>query len=100
VEEGKIGRLGAKKMFQEMFRSGAAPDKILQERGLAQIGDAGELAPVVERVIAENAKAVADFRSGRQQSVSFLVGQVMRVTRGRADPQEVQRLLLERLQSA
>jgi len=100
VDEGKIGRPAAKKMFEEMFRTGAVPDKILQERGLAQIGDAGELAPVVEHVIAENAKAVADFRSGKQQSVSFLVGQVMRLTRGTADPQEVQRLLLERLQSA
>jgi aspartyl-tRNA(Asn)/glutamyl-tRNA(Gln) amidotransferase subunit B len=70
---------------------------VVEERGLTQISAADEITAVVEKVLAENPKAVADYRSGKQEAVKFLVGRVMRETRGRANAGVVQQLLRERL---
>jgi aspartyl-tRNA(Asn)/glutamyl-tRNA(Gln) amidotransferase subunit B len=74
-----------------------APWEIIQEEGLAQISDTGELERAVARVIAENPKPVADFRAGRKQAFAYLVGQLMRVTKGKANPQLASQLLEQAL---
>jgi aspartyl-tRNA(Asn)/glutamyl-tRNA(Gln) amidotransferase subunit B len=69
-----------------MWRTGQSAEAIIQTGGLSQISDAGEIEAVARRVIQENPGAVADFKTGKTQAVKFLVGQVMRLTQGRASP--------------
>jgi aspartyl-tRNA(Asn)/glutamyl-tRNA(Gln) amidotransferase subunit B len=97
VEDGTVTGTAAKAVFDEMFATGKGPRQVIEERGLTQISAADEITAVVEKVLAENPKAVADYRSGKQEAAKFLVGQVMRETRGRANAAVVQQLLRERL---
>jgi len=99
VERGAVTANAAKEVLAEMFESGRAAQKIIEERGLAQMQDEGELEAIVERAIAENPDGVADFQAGRKQALGFLVGQVMKATRGRANPQAVNELLRKHLQA-
>jgi len=98
VDKGTLSGAAAKTVFEEMFASGRRANEIVAERGLTQISDAQEIAGIVARVIATNAQAVADFKRGKEQALTFLVGQVMRETKGRADPAVVNKLLRERLE--
>jgi aspartyl-tRNA(Asn)/glutamyl-tRNA(Gln) amidotransferase subunit B len=97
VEEGTVSTTGAKDVLEEMFRSGKPPRQVVEEHGLTQISAADELAGVIDRVIAEHPKPVADFLGGKEEAIKFLVGQVMRQTRGRANPALVPELLREQL---
>ncbi|MBI4202714.1 MAG: Asp-tRNA(Asn)/Glu-tRNA(Gln) amidotransferase subunit GatB [Chloroflexi bacterium] len=97
VEEGAITLANAKQAFEEMFRTGQAPEQVVAEKGLAQISDQEALATLVEQAIAANPRPVADYRAGKEQALSFLMGQVMRASGGRADPQAVRERLRERL---
>ncbi len=97
IEEGTVSITGAKGVFEEMFRGGKAPRAVVEEQGLTQISAADELAAVVEQVVAENPKPVADYRGGKEEAIKFLVGQVMRATRGRAKPDLARQLLQEQL---
>jgi aspartyl-tRNA(Asn)/glutamyl-tRNA(Gln) amidotransferase subunit B len=83
----------AKSVFEEMFSSGKEPGPIIKELGLEPISGADEMRAVCERVVAANPKAVADYRAGKQEAVKFLVGQAMRETRGRANPETLAELL-------
>jgi len=98
IDEGTLSGAAAKMVFEEMFASGRRAGEIIIERGLAQMSDAQEIAGVVAQVIAINSQAVADFKGGKEQALTFLVGQVMRETKGRANPAEVNRLLKEKLE--
>jgi aspartyl-tRNA(Asn)/glutamyl-tRNA(Gln) amidotransferase subunit B len=97
IEEGTVSTTGAKNVFEEMFRTGRPPRAVVEEQGLTQISAADELTGVIDRVIAGHPKPVADFRAGKDEAIKFLVGQVMRETRGRANPALVPDLLRERL---
>ena len=97
VDKGTLSGAAAKTVFEEMFSSGRRASEIVAERGLTQISDAQEIAGVVAQVIATNTQAVADFKRGKEQALTFLVGQVMRETKGRANPAVVNKLLKERL---
>jgi len=97
VDRGTLSTTMAKVVFEEMFRSGKRPAEIVREKGLVQISGADELEAVLERVLSANAQAVADFKRGREQSLTFLVGQVMRATKGQANPKMVNELLRRRL---
>lgn len=97
VDKGTISGKMAKDVFGEMFASGKAAAHIVQEKGLLQITDAAELEALVDRVIADNPRTVADYRGGKGKALGFLVGQVMRLTGGRANPDLLNRLLRERL---
>lgn len=90
------GRL-AKEVLEEMLRTGRTAAAIVKERGLVQISDEAALAAMVDGVIAEHPGPVQDVRTGKDKAVSFLVGQVMKRSRGRANPEVVNRLLRERL---
>jgi len=80
-----------------MFRTGRPPSTIVQEAGLTQMASADEFSDVVERVLQQFPKAVQDYRRGKEEAIKFLVGQVMRETRGRAGPDAVVALLKEKL---
>ncbi|MDM8000932.1 MAG: Asp-tRNA(Asn)/Glu-tRNA(Gln) amidotransferase subunit GatB, partial [Dehalococcoidia bacterium] len=89
AEDGTVTGPAAKKVFEEMFQTGQAPREIASRRGLTQIGDASAIEAAVRDVIASNRQAVVDFKAGKEQALTFLVGQVMKATRGRANPKSV-----------
>ncbi len=90
---GKIG----KQVLEEMFASGKKAHQIVQEKGLIQISDAAALIKIVDEVLGANAKVVEDYRGGKDKALGFLVGQVMKATRGKANPCLVNKLLKERM---
>jgi aspartyl-tRNA(Asn)/glutamyl-tRNA(Gln) amidotransferase subunit B len=99
VEANTINGKQAKDVLEKAFASGEMPGAIVAREGIAQISDEGELVAAVEAAIAENPKAVEDYKSGKTSAVQFLVGQVMKRTKGRAKPDAVSPLLVEKLES-
>lgn len=97
VADGSISGTNAKQVFAEHFESGTAVAAIVERRGFRQISDAGVVASAVDQVLAANADAVADYRAGKGAAIGFLVGQVMKITRGQANAAIVQAALRERL---
>ncbi len=97
VDNGTISGPAAKAVFEEMFRSGKGASEIITEKKLSQISDAGEIREVVKQVMANNTGAVADYTSGKQQALTFIIGQVMKATRGRANPAVVREIITQEL---
>jgi aspartyl-tRNA(Asn)/glutamyl-tRNA(Gln) amidotransferase subunit B len=97
IAEKKISGKLAKEIFPKMFETGEEANTIIEREGLAQINDEGALGKIVDEVIAANRKQVEQYRSGKTAVIGFLVGQVMKASRGQADPEAVNRLLKERL---
>jgi aspartyl-tRNA(Asn)/glutamyl-tRNA(Gln) amidotransferase subunit B len=97
---GTINVATAKSVLEEMFQTGKNADEIISERGLSQISDTQELEKIVAEVINSNAQPVADYRAGKETALKFLVGQVMRATRGRANPKLVNDVLKQKLAEA
>jgi aspartyl-tRNA(Asn)/glutamyl-tRNA(Gln) amidotransferase subunit B len=87
---GQVNQNTAKRVFADMFATGEPPASIVERRGFAQISDASALAAIVERVLDENPKQVADYLGGKEQLWKWLLGQVMKATRGQANPQAAQ----------
>ncbi len=98
IEQGHLTGPVAKMVFEEMFHSGKLPSQIVSEKELTQVKDTKEIKRVINQVIADNAKAVSDFKSGKQPALTFLIGQVMRATKGRANPETVRELILTQLE--
>jgi aspartyl-tRNA(Asn)/glutamyl-tRNA(Gln) amidotransferase subunit B len=94
---GELSSQNAEEVYAEHLRTGQPVAAIVAEKGLSQISDAGALAEAVERVIAANPAAAADVRAGKARAIGFLVGQLMRETRGQADASVARRLITERL---
>ena len=80
-----------------MFQTGKGAGDIIREKKLSQISDASEIKEVVKQVIANNSGAVADYASGKQQALTFIIGQVMKTTRGRANPGVVREIIIQEL---
>ena len=97
VESGEISRANGKEVLDIHATTGSAAAEVIAERGFRQIRDAGAIDAAVDVAIAAHPAAVADYRAGKQQSVGFLVGQVMKATRGQADAAVVQATIRERL---
>ena len=97
VDKGTISGPTAKAVFEEMFYSGKRASAIVAGKKLSQISDAAEIREAVKKVIANNAKAVSDYKAGKQQALTFITGQVMRATRGRANPSLTREILIEEL---
>jgi aspartyl-tRNA(Asn)/glutamyl-tRNA(Gln) amidotransferase subunit B len=98
VEKGTISGKIAKTVFEEMAASGKDPEAIIQERGLAQISDEEALIPLAQEIIADHPKEMAEFKAGKTKILGFFVGQLMRKTKGQANPQlanEIFKRLLE-----
>jgi aspartyl-tRNA(Asn)/glutamyl-tRNA(Gln) amidotransferase subunit B len=94
---GKIARDVFAAMWAEADASGDLADRIIEARGLKQISDGGEIERVVDEVLAANQKSVDEFRAGKERAFNALVGQVMKATRGKANPQQVNEVLRARL---
>ncbi|EIT84125.1 aspartyl/glutamyl-tRNA amidotransferase subunit B [Fictibacillus macauensis ZFHKF-1] len=98
IEDGTISSKIAKQVFKELIEKGGDPETIVQEKGLVQISDEGAIRSFVTAVIDRNPQSVEDFKSGKGKAVGFLVGQVMKESKGKANPQLVNKLLGEELQ--
>jgi aspartyl-tRNA(Asn)/glutamyl-tRNA(Gln) amidotransferase subunit B len=97
IDSGQIsGKIG-KDVFAEMFASGKAASLIVKEKGLVQVSDTTSLEGFVDEAIARNPKSVADFRAGNEAAINFLKGQVMKLSKGKANPQLVGEILLRKL---
>src|SRR5699024_12159546 len=93
IEDGTISSKIAKKVFVELVENGTDPEKYVKEKGLVQISDEGQLREIVDKVLDENEQSVADFKDGKGRALGFLVGQVMKATKGQANPQMANKIL-------
>jgi aspartyl-tRNA(Asn)/glutamyl-tRNA(Gln) amidotransferase subunit B len=97
VKKGEVSGSAAKDVFAEMWQTGAAPDAIVRSKGLTQVSDESAIASAVDAVLAEDPKAVADYKAGNARALGALVGQVMKRMGGKANPAVVNRLLNDRI---
>jgi aspartyl-tRNA(Asn)/glutamyl-tRNA(Gln) amidotransferase subunit B len=97
LEQGTISSKIAKTVFKEMLETGKEPAKIVEEKGLVQISDEGELTRIVSEIVAAHPQSVEDYKAGKTQAIGFLVGQVMKATKGKANPGLVNQLLKKEL---
>lgn len=97
VDKGQISGKMAKTVFEEMFQTGQKPADIIKAKGMAQISDADTLIPIIDEVIKNNPKALEDFKNGKQKAIGSFIGQIMKATKGQANPSLVNELLLKRL---
>ncbi len=97
VESKTINMPSAKEVFNHLLERGGDPAKIVQEKGMAQVSDSGALEEFANQAIAANPKSVADFKAGKKAALQHLVGQVMKLSRGKANPQVVMALLEQKL---
>ena len=98
VESGAITGAAGKEVLAVMMETGAAPERIIAERGLTQVSDEGALTAIVDEVICAHPDKAAAYRGGKTSLLGFFVGQTMKASHGSANPQVVQKLLAERLQ--
>jgi glutaminyl-tRNA synthetase len=98
VDEAKISNKIAKQVFEEMIKSGSNPTKIVEEKGLIQISDPAQIAPIIDEIIAKNPDNVAKFKAGNTKLLGFFVGQTLKATGGKANPKVVNELVAQKLQ--
>ena len=99
IKDGTISSKIAKKVFQESIENGTDPKKYVEEKGMVQLSDLSILGPMVTEVVDNNPQSVEDFKNGKDRAIGFLVGQIMKQTRGKANPKVVNQLLNKELQS-
>lgn len=87
-----------KKVFERMFLTGAPPEKVIKAEGFRQISDESELLTVINKVIKDNPQSVQDYLGGKEKAAGFLVGQIMRETKGQANPKAIKKLIIEELE--
>jgi len=97
VDGKRLNMPSAREVFGVLFAQGGDPEAIVKERGLVQVSDAGALERMADQAIAENPKSVADYKAGKKPAIQFLVGQVMRLSKGKANPQVAMDLLTRKL---
>lgn len=97
ITDGSISGKIAKEILPELVEKGGSPDDLIERKGLRQIKDDGELTSIISDVMRENVKSVEDYRKGKESAAMFLIGQVMRKTRGKANPQKVNEILKKKL---
>lgn len=97
IETGAISGKIAKEVFKEMQEKGEKPNVIVEAKGLKQISDEGAIGAIVDEVLAKNPQSVEDYRAGKERAIGFLVGQIMKATRGQANPEIVNSLLREKM---
>ncbi|MBI2472886.1 MAG: Asp-tRNA(Asn)/Glu-tRNA(Gln) amidotransferase GatCAB subunit B, partial [Planctomycetes bacterium] len=97
IEKGTISSTIAKEVFSEMIQTGKEPQKIVEEKGMAQISDEGLIESVIDKVIAGNPSVIEDYKKGKKNALAFLVGQVMKETKGKANPKMVNEMLAKKV---
>lgn len=98
INQGKISNNIGKKVLRTMFETGDSPDKIVRDEGLIQISDKGELKEIVEKILSENEQSIIDYRNGKDRALGYLVGQVMKATRGKANPQMANQIIRDMIE--
>ncbi|MBD1223616.1 Asp-tRNA(Asn)/Glu-tRNA(Gln) amidotransferase subunit GatB [Virgibacillus halodenitrificans] len=97
IEDGTISSKIAKKVFAELVENGGDPEQIVKDKGLVQISDEGQLREIIAQVLAENEQSIIDYKNGKDKAQKYLVGQVMKATKGQANPPMVNKILVEEL---
>ncbi|WP_171335855.1 Asp-tRNA(Asn)/Glu-tRNA(Gln) amidotransferase subunit GatB [Enterococcus cecorum] len=97
IVDGTISSKIAKKVFQELMKNGGDPKVIVKEKGLIQLSDPAQLLPIINEVLDNNTQSIEDFKNGKDRAVGFLVGQIMKATKGQANPGVVNQLLKQEL---
>ncbi len=97
IDKGTISSAIAKKVLEELFNEVKMPSKIIEEKGWIQISDEGEIKEVVTKILANNPQSILDYKAGKDKALGFLVGQAMKETKGKANPQLLNKLFLEEL---
>ena len=97
IEDSTISGKIAKEIFEEMWNSKKSPDEIIEEKGLKQVTDSSEIEKVINQVLEQNQSQLEQYKSGKEKLFGFFVGQVMKASRGKANPEQVNKLLEERL---
>ena len=97
IEDSTISGKIAKEVFEEMWNSKKSPDEIIQEKGLKQVTDSSEIEKIINQVLEQNQSQLEKYKSGKEKLFGFFVGQVMKASRGKANPEQVNKLLEERL---
>jgi aspartyl-tRNA(Asn)/glutamyl-tRNA(Gln) amidotransferase subunit B len=100
IDKGTISGTIAKKVFEKMFETAKDPEAIVREEGMEVVSDEGALVAVVKKILEGNPQSVADYKSGKEKAFGFLVGQAMKETRGKANPQLSNKLLKDELDKA
>ena len=98
ITKGTISGKIAKTVLPEMWTSGKSAEQVVKDKGLVQINDTGAIEEIIKAVIAANPQSVADYKAGKKKAIGFLVGQVMKQTKGRANPGVVNQLLVKNLE--
>ena len=98
IKDGTISSKIAKKVFAETIANGTDPKKYVEDKGMVQLSDTSVLAPMVKEVVDNNPQSVEDFKNGKDRAIGYLVGQLMKQTRGKANPKVINKLLNEELQ--
>ena len=97
ITDGTISSKIAKKVFAELIEHGGDAEKIVKEKGLVQVSDSGQLLAWVNEALDNNPKSIEDYKNGRDRAIGFLVGQIMKVSKGQANPQMINKMLLEEI---
>ena len=97
IEDSTISGKIAKEVFEEMWNSEKSPDEIIEEKGLKQVTDSSEIEKIINQVLEQNQSQLEQYKSGKEKLFGFFVGQVMKASRGKANPEQVNKLLEERL---
>ena len=97
IEKGTISSAIAKKVLEEMFENGEEPSKIIKEKGWIQISDEGAIKEVVLKILEENPQSIQDYKGGKDRAIGFLVGQAMKQTKGKANPQMLNTMFIEEI---
>ena len=97
IDKGTISSAIAKKVLEELFKEVKMPSKIIEEKGWVQISDEGAIKKVVMKVLENNPQSIADYKAGKDRALGFLVGQAMKETRGKENPQMLNKMFLEEL---
>lgn len=97
IADGKINSSAAQTVLREMYHTGGDPSQIIEEKNLGQMQDSSELEAVVENIITANSKSIEDYKAGKQNALQFLVGQIMKETKGKANPGIVMKLLRKKI---
>ena len=97
ITDGTISSKIAKKVFAELIEHGGDAEKIVKEKGLVQVSDRGQLLAWVNEALDNNPKSIEDYKNGRDRAIGFLVGQIMKASKGQANPQMINKMLLEEI---
>lgn len=97
ITDGTISSKIAKKVFAELIEHGGEAEKIVKEKGLVQVSDSGQLLAWVNEALDNNPKSIEDYKNGRDRAIGFLVGQIMKASKGQANPQMINKMLLEEI---